>query len=179
MHRWRNLVKLIVGTLAAKLALVDDDGLDLKMATKTNLNIDGANPKSAQAEFEKAIDDAFASKSKYRTDMDATLDEIFQNYLLRTKDYLRTQRVAPTKLRSMTLLVITDGIWDGPLPEGRRFDKVGERIATFIRELKLQLGDAYLGVRRFTIQFIRVGNDKEAMNRLNILDNELRKETIV
>ena len=91
-------MKLIVGTHAAKLAWFDKDGLDLVMTIDVSQDIKKANQRTVQSQFETAVDHTFSSESKIedQTDMESTLDRIFQRNL------------DDGTFKAMTLLIITE-----------------------------------------------------------------------
>jgi len=156
MYQYRNLTKFIVGTLAMKLAGLDDDGLDLRFTIGENVDIENKTEKdNASAIFEREIDKQF--HGNYETDMASTLDRIFKKY-----------GNGPIE-KKMTVLVITDGIWD-ELPREGHADRVERKLNDFLGPLQKRKNYTE---RCFTIQFIRIGDDKAAISRLKRLDDEM------
>ncbi|KXH25930.1 hypothetical protein CSAL01_04484 [Colletotrichum salicis] len=95
----------------------------------------------------KTIDD------RNKTDMAMTLSQTFDNY----KDYRKKQ----------TLIVLTDGLWEG----SNLSNDVETKITKFVGELRNHLGKHE--PRWFSIQFVSFGDNKEALQRLKRLDDEL------
>src|SRR5262249_43156404 len=91
----------------------------------------------------------------HATDMEVVLDRIFTTYL-------NSQRK-----RSITLLVITDGIWDGTAGVEHMLEL---RLKKFM-SMAEKIGGGYLKHRWLTIQFIRVGDAADGIHRLEELDN--------
>ena len=149
-----------------KLGGIDKDGLDL-MFTLGEGTYDIRRAKTdAPDRFKTAMTKAWPSSDFHSiaTDMSHTLGQIFSNYLGR----LQKKRT--------TLLIVTDGVWDGPTPKNRKgemeVDKVETTIVDFIYKME---GIRLLEKKYFTIQFIRVGDEKNAAERLQRFDDDLEK----
>ena len=152
----------VLETLAMKLAGLDEDGLDLLFTIGEEHNISNAKGSNTPSKFKKAIDKAHPAKltpqgMRYKTDMAATFGEIFNEYLRDPK-------------KKMTLIVLTDGIWEGSV----KSKSVENKIVDFLKLLLKIRGT--MEDRRFSIEFISFGNDEKAMLRLRRLDDELEKE---
>ncbi|OCL07958.1 hypothetical protein AOQ84DRAFT_377203 [Glonium stellatum] len=152
----------VLETLVMKLAGLDDDGLDLLFTIGEDHNIDNAKGIYAPSRFKKAMEAARPAEPtspglRDKTDMAATLGEIFDEYLRNHK-------------KKMTLIILTDGIWEGSV----RPKSVENKIASFLRQLLKSLGT--MEDRRFSIEFISFGNDEKGMLRLHRLDDELERE---
>ncbi|KAF2490635.1 hypothetical protein BU16DRAFT_622209 [Lophium mytilinum] len=147
----------VAETLAMKLAGLDDDGLDL-MCTLGDVNLENEKGLQAPINIRHAMDRARpSSDGNAKTDMRETLEDIFE-------DFLGNRKLA--KDRKMTLIVLTDGIWKGPVP----LESVEAKIEEFVKQLNT------LKDRAFSIQFIRFGDDAEAIERLRRLDDDLSKK---
>ena len=166
MRPYRHLVAFLVETLALKLQGIDKDGLDLKFTIGNHYNIKEAK-KEAPELFRKAVLKAMEAGREgqaEKTDMRHTLDELFWEYS-RNKKKKRT-----------TLLVVTDGIWDGPPPRNEKGEleacELEKKLVDFVKELRKipSLED-----RWFTIQFIQVGEDHDASERFIRLDDHLER----
>ena len=152
----------VLETLAMKLAGLDEDGLDLLFTIGEEHNISNAKGSNTPSKFKKAIGKARPPKStsremRYKTDMAATFGGIFNEYLRDPK-------------KKMTLIVLTDGIWEGSV----RSKSVENKIADFLKQLLKIRGT--MEDRRFSIEFISFGNDEKGMLRLRRLDDEMEKE---
>ncbi|EXJ79744.1 serine/threonine protein kinase [Capronia epimyces CBS 606.96] len=147
----------VLETLTLKLAGLDEDGLDLVFTIGEEFNINNARRANSAARFQKAMqemtpkDPGDADEEFLRTDMTAVLGRVFD-------EYLKTDRH-----KAMTLLILTDGLWLGSVKE----DVVEKKIADFVKELNS------MEPRRFSIEFIRFGDDRTAIKRLEALDNAM------
>jgi hypothetical protein len=163
MRPFWEVATFVLETLAMKLAGLDDDGLDLVFTIGQNRNIYNAKGRNVPTKFRKAMEIASPTMparpdQKEKTDIGETLGQVFDDYL---KSY---------KKKRMTLLVLTDGIWEGSVKERG----VEKKIANFVGELLKRHGA--MEDRRFSIEFIRFGEDVKAISRLRRLDNELEQE---
>lgn len=169
MVKFRHLATFIVETLAMKLGGIDKDGLDLKFTLgEGEYDVNGVKG-DAPDRFKAAMGKAWEKSGGLHpipTDMSHTLGQFFSKYLSR-----------PPQKRT-TLLIITDGVWDGPTPQGEmgktKVDKVETTIVEFIGSERLK-AIRLLEKRFFTIQFIRVGNNSEAAKRLQRFDDDLEE----
>ena len=99
-----------------------------------------------------------------RTDIVKSLGEIFDERIQRLKGPWSPQQ------RLLTLIVLTDGVWEGTKNNG----EVKDSIANFVREVAKLQGPHRK--RPVSIQFIQFGRDFEAMLFLQHLDNRLAAE---
>lgn len=160
MHQFWDDVTYTVETLAMKLAGLDDDGLDLIFTVGQEENIENVKGVNVHAKFRKAMDKKRPSQPIdpemwVKTDMKETLSQIFDEYLQGSQG------------KRMTLMVFTDGLWEGTVTE----KAVEEKIANFVRYL-LQFRPR-MEDRWFSIEFIRFGDNPKAISRLRRLDDEL------
>lgn len=88
--------------------------------------------------------------------MTAVLGRVFD-------DYLKTGQK-----KCITLLILTDGLWLGSVRE----DVVEKKIAEFVKALNAHKTRAH-EPRRFSIEFIRFGDDPNAVERLKRLDDSM------
>jgi hypothetical protein len=150
----RQVATFVVETLAMKLAPLDEDGLDVVFtigAGKYDMQkVKGTKgPESIRRKMMEAWPQ---TGHEYSTDMSHTLSKLYTRFY-----------VAQNK--PMTLIVITDGIWEGTRPE----NKVETSLVEFVKNLP------YSPVERLlTIQFVRLGNNEAAIQRLIRLDDELK-----
>jgi hypothetical protein len=163
MRPFWDVATYVLETLAMKLAGLDKDGLDLVFTTGQDWNIDNARGSGAPMKFRRAMERASPivpdkPDLKLKTDMCETLGQVFQEYL------------TAHQKKKMTLLVLTDGIWEGSV----RDKAVEKKIATFVEELVKRHGA--MEDRRFSIEFIRFGDDANAISRLTGLDDGLEEE---
>jgi hypothetical protein len=108
-------------------------------------------------------------EERRRTDISSVLGELFEVY--------KRRQSQPGKAgKAVTLVVFTDGIWEGTPRESYQA-LVVERLVEFLRFVKGQLfrGQPSFKDRLFTIQFIRFGSDTEGRKRLKELDDDLSK----
>jgi hypothetical protein len=153
----------VLETLAMKLAGLDDDGLDLVFTIGQDWNVVDAKGSKGLAKFRKAMENACPIVPdmpglKEKTDMGETLGQVFDEYLKSHRN------------KRMTLLVLTDGIWEGSVKD----KGVEKKIADFLGELRKH--HKTMEDRRFSIEFIRFGDDANAISRLERLDNGLEQE---
>ncbi|KAH8590339.1 hypothetical protein B0O99DRAFT_635265 [Bisporella sp. PMI_857] len=95
------------------------------------------------------------------TDIRDKLSEIIQDHLRDAENQKRWN----SKPKYLTLIIFTDGIWQGtPVKEQvrRKIIELVTRTMEVIGELKL---------RPVSIEFVQFGNDVDAMYRLKALDN--------
>ncbi|KAF5503624.1 putative serine/threonine-protein kinase MPS1-like protein [Colletotrichum fructicola] len=163
---WDNVNATLL-TLAMKIGMLDKDGLDLMftIGDPCKHNVSSAKEWKIPEKFGKSMTNAKRDMARYpnnSTDMALALSRVFDNYI----DYSKKQ----------TLIVMTDGLWEGSTEE---YD-VDNTISNFIVKLKTKLDKAER--RWFSIQFVSFGDDEKALKRLKRLDDELRstaKEDVV
>ncbi|KAI8626710.1 hypothetical protein F5Y19DRAFT_478195 [Xylariaceae sp. FL1651] len=158
MEHWENAKKSLQ-VLAEKVAAFDDDGVDL-IFTFANHELGCQKVKNPYWKFGKAMDQARDlippnSHKPLATDMAKTLGEIFDEY--------RKNR----QQRRMTLIILTDGMWEGSVQP----NEVEKKIALFIKDAK---SNNTFEDRRFTIQFVSFGNS--ATDRLTALDDGMEEK---
>ena len=137
-----------------KLAGLDEDGLDLIFTIGEKNNLYKVKD-TAPAMFGNAVSKAWPSEEYcYKTDMSISLSRLFTKY---------------NRSKKMTILVVTDGMWDGPTPENE-IDKTETALVEFMD----YLNQVYIPERRrFTIQFIQIDGDEKATDRLKRFDDDL------
>jgi hypothetical protein len=150
---WKWLIK-VFEALTYILKDVDPNGLDLSFTIcretlkKTEKTSSLVNMVKSRSELLKGT-----------TDMNLRLSEILDTYqteLEKPKTFWR-KSVLP-----MNLYILTDGIWEP------NCDAAGP-----IKNLVNKLNKLHKGRVQVGIQFIRFGNNAEAIDRLNILDSGL------
>jgi hypothetical protein len=150
---WKSLIR-VVEALTYILKDVDPDGLDLSFTicretlTKTKRTTSLVELVKSQSKLLEGT-----------TDMDLRLSEILDTYqtgLEKPKTFLR-KPVLP-----MNLYILTNGLWEP------NYDAAGP-----IKNLVNKLNKLHKGRVQVGIQFIRFGNNVEAIDRLNILDSGL------
>ena len=153
-HHWGE-AGFVLETLVMKLAGIDDDGLDLRF-TIGRYSVNDAKGSKTASKFRNAMREAEPAQTpQTKTNMAESLGRVFNEYLQSRKG------------KNLTLLVLTDGIWEGSVKEKSVEMKIVECI-TALRHRHQSMED-----RPYTIQFIRFGNDAEAISRLDDLDNNI------
>ncbi|KAI1475554.1 hypothetical protein F4774DRAFT_421439 [Daldinia eschscholtzii] len=133
---WRAM-SIVIETLVSKVKLLDKDGLDIEFTVGHQHNAHSVSDKRLLSRFEGAKQEASSRRYLVQTDMAKVLTRIFD-------DYLRNPR------RAMTLIVLTDGRWEGTSD----IRSVEKAIAEFLKRPALA---SKLEKRWFTIQFISLG----------------------
>lgn len=155
------IVVFVAETLVKKAAGLDKDGVDLKFTIAGSVhNRSGLKQDAGRKAFRAALNAAapdFSNNNNVQTDMFSVLDEIF-------KQWERYGR------RPTTLLVLTDGVWANTLA-----NLVDNRILNIAEQLSDTGSQSFniTGPRKFSIQFIRFGDDGKCIDKLSRLDNEL------
>lgn len=103
--------------------------------------------------------------SRTRTDLRRPLGDILDEYLTNARRVMKSNY---TKLRTLTLIILTDGAWEGMKDK----DEVRSKIVSFVRSLTDVVGD--LKERPVSIEFIQLGDDPDATERFWRLDNLLK-----
>ncbi|KAJ9660233.1 hypothetical protein H2201_006979 [Coniosporium apollinis] len=155
----------LLEVLFLKLAGQDDDGVDLSF-TQSDLVV--SNKKSDSmfdtSSFRKAMEKARPKNQdgKLQTDMGSALQKIFSQYL----DDAAANKTKRRRVKNLTLIVLTDGIWEAM----RDKDQVERNIVAFVKELEMkEMGK--LEERPVSIEFIQLGDNPTATERLKHLDN--------
>ena len=154
MQKFWPIVTFVAITLAMKIAGLDEDRYDVRFtingAKYDKFELKG---KSGLKTLKKTLMAAQPQSSK-PTDMSKVLDDLFREH---RRDHYR---------KATTLLVLTDGAWEGTIP----MDNADNKIVEFARDLgKVKAPDPH-----YTIGFIRFG--VEFRDRLKALDDELSKK---
>ena len=148
----------LLETLVMKAKGQDPDGMDLYFTTG---NVSLGNKEKASM-FVQKMSEGYP-KDGVRTNIIECLSTFFHTYLTR----LHNNR---NQARDVTLIVLTDGAWDGTTNK----ERVSDKIVEFLEQLGKQTST--LKHRQFSIEFVQFGNDEEASKRLKYLDNFLREK---
>jgi hypothetical protein len=152
----------LLETLVMKAAGQDEDGMDLYF-THGPIKVKGGKSKS---EFVGAMNNKSARPmNEVRTDMRASLGELLSGYIGEAK-------ISGSKTRKLTIIVLTDGKWEGMGDK----DDVRKLVVKFVGKVKELIGD--LESRPVSIEFIQFGDDADATYRLRQLDNGLKWDGI-
>ena len=149
----------LLETLVQKAAGQDENGMDLAF-TFGPIKVNG---KKKAAEFVKAMKDARPEKGMH-TDMKHSLGEIFDDYFKEVETKARLHQ----KVKNMTLIILTDGMWQGM----RNKNDVDQKIISFVKELGRRVRE--FRHRPFSIEFIQFGHDEDATFKLRSLDSHLK-----
>ena len=153
VQHWADATKVLV-TLAMKIGPLDEDGLDLVYTIGQDLGLQGVKGWDIVKKFENSMECAGREiLPRYTTNMRETLQRLFDKYQNMNK--------------KMTLIILTDGLWQGCVSEG----DVEKLIVRFITDLgeKLKKWET----RWFSIQFVSFGDDEPALKRLQKLDDNM------
>ncbi|KAH9218138.1 hypothetical protein DL95DRAFT_521669 [Leptodontidium sp. 2 PMI_412] len=162
MIPWWARATYLLETLLMKLEGMDENGMDLAF---TFGPVTLQNKKS-RADFMKAMGDARPPKdSVHATDMRQSLQIILDQYIAEVKKRHRMKGEA----KDLTILVLTDGIWEGTSDK----ERVDQTIVKFLQDFKDIKAD--LSLRPASIEFIQFGYDSNATFKLRQLDNNLFK----
>jgi Protein kinase domain len=159
MKQFWGQATLLLETLVMKASGQDPDGPDLKF-TMGQVELKGEKNASV---FKEAMGHHQAMPTDEVTNIRTSFGNIFDQYL---KDLERAKRTHE-KVKQLTVIVLTDGIWPGTLVK----QEVDEQIKTFVRgvwELTNNLIPRYV-----SIEFIQFGKDPEATIHLRDLDDLL------
>lgn len=153
--------KFVLETLLMKAVGLDEDGMDLTF-TSGSCNVEG---QEKGKQFMKAMQRPGAVPiDGMHTDMAKALQEILDKYLV------YATQPHPQVKKNFTLIVLTDGIWNGTLDK----DKVRRVVIEFCKSLERIRGKDIRIERPVSVEFIQFGRDKDATVRLRNLDDDLK-----
>lgn len=160
---WPSVKELLLN-LVRKSQHIDKDGMDLKFTCSKSDFRPSNKPSDFQKEMEKPTHQPMSGEFPRQTRMDVTLGHLLKQYVSK---YERSRAAT----RKMTIIVLTDGIWDATKDKFA----VDQEIIQFNVELG-RLGGNSLedDERRVSIQFVRFGENPVAKRRLERLDNQLK-----
>jgi hypothetical protein len=151
------IVVFVAETLVKKAAGLDKNGVDLRFTIDGDAhNKSGLKQDAGREEFRVALNAAAPDRSKhheFQTDMYTVFDTIFKQWESKGR-------------RDTTLLVLTDGVWANTMT-----NLVEERILDIAKQLTKPKNSKHTGPRKFSIQFIRFG--EQCVEKLSKLDNDL------
>ncbi|OQV04540.1 Protein kinase domain-containing protein isoform 1 [Cladophialophora immunda] len=163
---WGETINLLE-ILVMKLKGQDENGMDLYFANgKQNLQ----NCKDPETFKKKMRQEGVLPVQGVNTELHLSLGKILRRYLKYLQDEMK-RKVALEDVRTMTVIVLTDGKWDG--------EAVFEQIVDFCRDMQKCMKGTLLSMenrlekRRVSIEFVQLGNDADATARLRRLDNDL------
>jgi len=179
MQEFWDETKFLLETLVMKCKGIDKNGMDL-MFTAGNVMVENSDNVN---KFSEAMENEYAIPRKHRkTNMSSVLGCIFRDYLNeldnlkepkgKKKQGLFRSKSKEKRVKDVTLLVLTDGIWAG----NPRRDEVDNTIINFVKELQRRTGS--VNPRGFSISFIQLGEDPNATAHLQHLDDDLKFEGI-
>jgi hypothetical protein len=161
--RWGVLTKSMryIGNIAAEY---DPDGVDIHFLMSTGLS--QSNVKSGQ-EVLNLLAQVDLTKGSGGTYFATVLAEILGPYVARYEDYFEAtkRREKADKVRPLNIIVLTDGKADDAKSTKKTIIKMGKKLDKMNAPLT-QVG----------IQFLQVGDDKDAAEWLKGLDNDLEDE---
>lgn len=178
MERYWGEAKYLLEALLLKAQDQDENGMDL-FFTSGSVKVQGKESRSKflgsfkDNPFTAAMNNPGAQPIKNNpTDMRKPLSKIFDAYLDEAR---RAKRGSlGHESRDLTLLVLTDGLWDGM----RDKEGVKDLIVKFVKALRDIVGVLKINQRPVSIEFIQFGDNEDATYRLWTLDNELVYEGI-
>jgi hypothetical protein len=145
----------LLETLAMKTCDTNPDGLNL-MFTIGQQGLKGETRVSAF--MEAMVHPNAMPKESEITDLRKSLGNIFDKYLMSLEEAKRNPR-GFSKLKSLAIIVLTDGLWQDDLVK----ERIGDQVLRFLRRLRDLLDPM---TRRVSIQFIQFGKDADATARL-------------
>lgn len=155
-------VMFTLETLYLKLDGLDENGVDLMFTdrAKSIYNKKELKKSWGRTALVRSMNEAQPAAPKQheervRTNMREVLSPIFQKFLSSRQN------------KRMTLIVLTDGMWEGSYRE----EGVAEKIADFYK--RWHNASRVVEDRWFSIQFVSFGKDKVALNRLQVLDDDM------
>lgn len=161
VQHWKD-VMFTLETLYLKLDGLDKNGVDLTFTNRSKQMWNKAELKKSwgRATLVRHMNEAQpvaanTCDERVRTNMKEVLSPIFQKFL--------TSRQS----KRMTLIVLTDGMWEGSIRE--------EDVAEKIRDFYNSWHDKWHVVedRWFSIQFVSFGYNEAALRRLQVLDDDM------
>jgi hypothetical protein len=160
LNYWDEAVYLLE-TLVMKAAGQDPNGMDL-LFTHGDVKVSG---KDDAAKFRRAMTKAKPVENvPWHTNMSQSLGAILQDHL----DEIEYKKRTRETIHSLTIVVLTDGIWEGMNDK----DDVRKKIIEFDSNLKAaKIGN--LITRPVSIQFIQFGSDEDARELLRRLDDDM------
>ena len=150
----------LLETLVQKAVGQDPDGMDLSF-TFGSITVEG---KKRAPDFVAAMKKAHPQKGAH-TNMKTSLGYAFDEYFKKVE---AKQKYSTGQVNSMTLIVLTDGIWGGM----RNRNDVDQGVVVFLRELERRFKD--FRDRPFSIEFIQFGRNAAATHKLRLLDSHLK-----
>lgn len=153
-------VRFLLETLVMKAKGQDEDGMDLSF-TNYRANFKSSNDQSKFRDAMESPQIRPTPTSQVHTDIRVALGDITSGYLR----VVETNRHSVTPVRALTVIVFTDGKWDG-------MNDVENTIANFALELQRLEGNN-LRQHQVTFEFVQFGMDKEAAHRLQRLDDNV------
>ena len=160
MDRHWSQLKHLLSTLYLMMSRQHDVGMRL-LLTKGSRSL---SPIKKEGDVKKFMSsDEVRPQPTRWTDMEASLGDLFD-------DRIESVKRPHGKKRALTLIVLTDGIWQGTSKKS----VVKARIAKFVKEITVYQGQHRK--RPVSIQFIQFGNDIDARFFLQHLDDHLGDE---
>ncbi|KAJ4379241.1 hypothetical protein N0V86_005286 [Didymella sp. IMI 355093] len=156
MHDHWDATTYLLETLVLKAHDQDPDGPDLIFTNDTQ-----PRKEKNAAEFRKAMEDVRPHRGVH-TNIKVSMEKIFHDYISRARDTRKKNSV-----KALTVIVLTDGLWKGM--DDR--DEIITEIVQFYKKLEVAM-DNGVRHRQVSIQFIQLGDDDEARERLRRLDDD-------
>lgn len=157
----------VLEMLYQKCSEFDKDGVDLYF-TCSDEKVQKAKKKDGGDRFRKLmLGSSVRPIENTHTDMNKKLGEKLGKWL---EDFEKKGK----EQKKLTILVLTDGIWEGNQQDS---GPVNQTIINFDLCFK-RLAGPFSDPRSVTIQFISFGDDPDALDRLNRLDNDLKYKAV-
>jgi hypothetical protein len=159
--------KFLLETLVMKAYGLDKNGMDLSF-TYGEVTLEGSKD---EAKFRRKMEEREAQPmAGWHTDMSRSLEGI-----LLTKYLAECKKEPADKVKKLTLIILTDGIWQG-MRDREGVDRV---LMDFANEMEKISGFTLRKrERRVSIEFVQFGYDIDATARLRRLDDDLPYEGV-
>lgn len=154
----------------------DDDGMELYFTNPDTKECVRQSRDQQLSDFEKAMDDAEPLSEGCKTNLCHKLTDIINPYV--------AQSQSAKKPKAKTIIVLTDGIWQGDRSEDaiRDIIELNMRTLAGISRAEVQSTTTQLHrlttlsrTRPFTIQFISFGHDKQGLEHMASLDDNMKE----
>ena len=151
---------ILLELLVTKAAGLDKNGMDASF-TCGNAKLNGE--KDSKSFRKLMLRPEVQPQKGVRTDMTSSLGFIFDHYIQYLSNHFGQKK-------HLTLIVFTDGLWEGTPSK----ETVEDEVADFIKRV-VEIRGTLIN-RPVSLQFVQFGNDPEATLRLQHMDDELRYE---
>jgi hypothetical protein len=162
MEEHWSTVRFVLDVLTRKVSGMDNDGFSVQFTEGT-----GSFKNSGRASNKKTLDDMLSSRQV--RSLPGTTTNIARSLRKVLSPYLEEVQRSKGRVSDLTLIVLTNGLWEGSTASSDIEHVVVDFATKLLRFERTRLDQS----KRMSLEFIWFGGDQVVAERMKALDSEL------